>query len=528
MFKIIIFSMLISLPAHAKKCKSIQLIHDDYEYNDDIEIRSFDNSIIAANLVKPRTHNSEKLPTIIFVNSWALDEHEYLKQSLQFAGEGFQVLSYSARGWGCSDGMIDVIGDNDMKDISSVIDWLIQNTDADPDNIGMSGISYGGGMTLKALAVEPRLKTGAAMSAWGSLRDSLFGNNTPRAVWGAILLGSGYLLGNMDPHILELFKDMVRYENISELTSWTNKRSPLEFIELINKRSVPVYISNNFGDNLFQPNHIIEFYNRLTGPKQLDLNQGTHATGEAFGLFTVNNHTFKKVHAWFKYWLQNKLTEDFEMNSISVATNRNKTHTTFSSSTLKNPSYIPFYLEPKTILQPGRLSTTKNTNSNRTDWLASGRDTWATTGIPILSEILSGHFNVPVFKFEIPSINPFGVDYASEPLSKPLTLFGAPKITLQVKTNRDKTLFVAYLYDVNPEGGAKLVTHGVYTKLSSMQSKIEFELVATYHIFNKGHRLALSIDTQDRLYLAPIESPGMIALSADAKLASTLEIPKLK
>jgi dipeptidyl aminopeptidase/acylaminoacyl peptidase len=36
-------------------------------------------------------------------------------------------------------------GELDMKDVSTVIDWAIANTDADPDRIGLSGISYGGG-----------------------------------------------------------------------------------------------------------------------------------------------------------------------------------------------------------------------------------------------------------------------------------------------------------------------------------------------------------------------------------------------
>jgi predicted acyl esterase len=51
-----------------------------------------------------------------------------------------------ARGFWESGGEINMAGELDMKDISTVIDWAILNLNADPDRIGLSGISYGGGV----------------------------------------------------------------------------------------------------------------------------------------------------------------------------------------------------------------------------------------------------------------------------------------------------------------------------------------------------------------------------------------------
>lgn len=56
----------------------------------------------------------------------------------------------AARGFWESGGEINMAGELDMKDISTVIDWAILNLNADPDRIGLSGISYGGGLRNEA------------------------------------------------------------------------------------------------------------------------------------------------------------------------------------------------------------------------------------------------------------------------------------------------------------------------------------------------------------------------------------------
>lgn len=52
---------------------------------------------------------------------------------------------------------------------------MIKNTNADPDRIGSSGISYGGGISLLAAAFDSRIKSVVSMSCWIDLEQSLLG-----------------------------------------------------------------------------------------------------------------------------------------------------------------------------------------------------------------------------------------------------------------------------------------------------------------------------------------------------------------
>ncbi|WP_231882960.1 alpha/beta hydrolase, partial [Oleiphilus sp. HI0132] len=96
---------------------------DAYTTNDDIIVEANDGVDLAANVFVPNDL-SEPAPAIIFVNSWALNEYEYLTQAGELAEKGYIVFSYSTRGFGTSEGMINTAGPKDIDDFSRVIDYL--------------------------------------------------------------------------------------------------------------------------------------------------------------------------------------------------------------------------------------------------------------------------------------------------------------------------------------------------------------------------------------------------------------------
>ena len=117
----------------------------------------------------------------MFSSHRSFTEHEYVVQAARFAKKGYIVLGYCTRGFGKSGGMVDVGGPNDMDDIGCVLDWLEKNTSVDKSSIGISGISYGGGMSLLGIAHYPdRINCAASMSGWADLIASLYGNETPQ------------------------------------------------------------------------------------------------------------------------------------------------------------------------------------------------------------------------------------------------------------------------------------------------------------------------------------------------------------
>lgn len=117
--------------------------HPQHEvrYRQKINIQAHDGTVQCANLFAPDTDNpGQTFSAIVFINSWCMDKHQYLLQARRFARNGYLVLSYSARGWVLSGGVVEVGGPGDMRDVSTVIDWLINNTPVQADNIGFSWI----------------------------------------------------------------------------------------------------------------------------------------------------------------------------------------------------------------------------------------------------------------------------------------------------------------------------------------------------------------------------------------------------
>ncbi|MCW8997274.1 MAG: prolyl oligopeptidase family serine peptidase, partial [Kangiellaceae bacterium] len=408
---------------------------DSFHFDDSIKVSSYDSVEIAANLFTPKLSTpASGFPAIIFVNSWVLDEHEYLLQAAQFAQKGYLVLSYSARGWGCSGGQVDVAGSKDMQDLSAIVDWLQANAQVDSDNIGISGISYGSGISLMGLAKEPRIKTAVAMSTWGSLTDSLFQHETPRLFWGFFLVSSGLLTANLDPVIVQNYQNLILHQNIPETLEWAEQRSVDNVIGLINERNAPVYLANNFGDNLFQLNNLLKFYKQLTGPKKIDLNQGTHASGEGFGLVGLENYTWSNTHRWFDYWLKDIDTEIMQEQPVSMDVDLADYRDEFADWPIPNQLEKTFYLGARGLFSNGDLRDSPYSPWwSRTNTILSGLDTFATTGIPVLSAILDAHLDLPV-KIPVNAISRVnGIFFDTPTLQQNLNIRGIPKVKLNVE-----------------------------------------------------------------------------------------------
>ena len=258
-----------------------------FQFSPGIAINSVDESgasvKITGNVFVPKGPASARYPAIIFINSWSLNEYEYIVQAAKFAKEGYITMSYSTRGFGVSGGQINVAGEKDIQDLKNVIKWLKSNTPVDAENIGLAGISYGAGISLLGLAQIDEVKTACAMSGWGDLQDSLWAGESPQQAWGSILILSGYFTGRMDPVIKDMYLNLVKYDNVETTKAWAASRSPMSYVESLNRANKPVYISNNFQDELFNPNQVLNFFEALTVPKRLDLNQGIHATAETAG-----------------------------------------------------------------------------------------------------------------------------------------------------------------------------------------------------------------------------------------------------
>ncbi|MBB5019549.1 putative acyl esterase [Chitinivorax tropicus] len=512
-----------------------------------LTLTAFDDAKLTANVFLPRiTRVDQRFPAIIMVNSWALADFEYLGQAARLARDGYVVYSYSTRGFWQSEGQVEVAGPQDIRDVSSALDWLQAHAPVDMKNVGISGISYGSGISLIALAQEPRLKTAAALSTWGNLEDELYGADTANQTWSDLLVNSGKLFGRLNPivpaYAAALKEPRTPKSKIDEIRVWARIRSPLQYVPMLNARQAPVFISKNFQDDLFTPNSSLEMFRRLTGPKKLLVNQGIHAVTEVPGaLLGADNYIYDQAHRWFDYWLKGEPNGIVDEPKVTMEVKFSRARDSFDDYPASNVLDHTYYLHPRGAVRwdlscwcwkggVGELASTAN-QQTADDWIDNAADTTATSGpIPIFST-LAESANIPIVNW-LPSVHRGqGVRYEGPWLRDALRLRGIPKLTLKLKPSQPQAQLVAYLYDVDGLGFGKLITHGVRTVVDARPGAVldfPIEFSATAYDVPAGHRVAVVLDTRDSLYAHPSDGYLDKRLVFNGHTQSTLILPSIR
>jgi len=502
---------------------------------------------IAGNVFVPiKKIEGQKFPAIIFINSWSMDENEYLKQAEKFAAKGYIVLSYSCRGWGDSGGRIEMGAKEDWADFSSVVDWLEDNTPIDISNLGVSGISLGGGGSLHAVSHDPRVKTVAALSSYIDAAQSMFSDDTPRLVWGFMLVASGTVTGEMHQEIYDVYTNTLINKNIDWLRQWAGQRSPMTYVNDLNALNKPVYMGHNFGDHLFRPDIAIDYFNKLTvDHKRLDMNQGTHGTGEAFGVLGLPNYTYNNVHKWFDYWLKgidtgiiakdkNKtavITMEVKHSDNRVVYNtedlkKNDSEFTWPSNNSEEKRY---FLHPRNLISQGKLKDDPVFWSSYNKFY-SGILSGATSGIPMISQVFE-QFDIPVFTNVNLISKTKAIVYKTGTFFSTQKLRGTPEININLSLSGKKGQVFFYLYDVDVFGTAKYITMGFKTFWNATPGEIQrikVRMISAAYDLKAGHKLALVMDTHNPEYGTPTFLPFSVKVHYSKNDPSVLTVTKEK
>ncbi len=519
-----------------------------YTYNDDVAVESVYNEekvIIDGNVYIPLAkQEGELFPLVIFINSWGCDEYEYKMQAKILARKGYIVLSYECRGWGDSTGFIRMGGEEDWADFSAVLDWAETNTPVDMANVGVCGISLGGGGSLHAISHDERVKTVCALSSYIDAFRSMFGNETPRKVWGNKLAESGQSNGNLPQEILDVLDSILNNENIDWVREWAYPRSPLNHIDNVNAANKPMYMGHNFADYMFQPNIAVEYFNKLTvDHKRLDLSSGTHATGEGPGLAGLPNYVFSNVHRWFDYWLKgidNGILGDEEVSAcVTMQIKNTGKRENFKKDTLSlanGKSVWPpvsqyketFYLGKRGIFSHGKLLSTPSLSAGENE-IASGGTIGATIGIiPIVSQAIEPY--IPVCT-NVYLLNRFkSLLYISEKLESRMKVRGNVKMNLDLSFFGEKGQVIFYLYDVDKFGTGRFITHGFKTFWNAVPNEVmnvDIDFVSVAYDIPEGHRLGLVMDTSEADYGKPTEEDYRVKLhfSDDPEKQPFVKVP---
>lgn len=198
---------------------------------------------------------------------------------------GYNVLTWDPRGFGDSGGTVETDSpDYERRDASALIDRIAQQPEVQLDSpgdprLGMSGVSYGGGIQLITAALDPRVDAITPTIAWNSLDSALYKSQTAKGGWGAALFGAGAssaayqgLTGGygpagpqpprmQDPHTASAFRSGLATGRFSQQdVDYFAARGP---DYLLSRIHVPTFLIEGTADTLFTLHEAIRNYAAL-------------------------------------------------------------------------------------------------------------------------------------------------------------------------------------------------------------------------------------------------------------------------
>ncbi|MFI5845443.1 CocE/NonD family hydrolase [Catenuloplanes sp. NPDC051500] len=481
-----------------------------------VRIAGDDGVLLTANVIAPRA--SGTYPLIVFIASWGLNDVEYLAQATRLATSGYVVVSYTPRGFWFSGGDIDTAGPRDVADLTNVIDWALANTPVDAGKVGVGGVSYGAGIGLLGSAFDPRIRAVVALSGWTDLVYSLYGNDTRHLQSPLFLQLAAELLGSPGPELSGVLADFYANRNVPAVKEWGRVRSAASYLDLINARRPAILIANAWGDSFFPPNQLSSFYTGLTGPKRLELAPGDHAVAEAGGLLGLPNAVWTSVGRWFDHHLRG-VANGIDAEPPVQARPWNgpaEGYADWADLTGRVGRYPLGGIRP--LDGTGLLGDPSTAAWSKA--VPLGLDTTANGGIALISNGLSAITGVQQSVW-LPSVSRVraGVWASSRP-SAPVRVRGVPRLHLELDGTPPAGTLVAYLYDLDLLGTAKLISHAPVTWDSAVGA-VDVDLFATSYDVPAGHSLTLVVDSEDPLYLDANVNGTSVALAA----GSYLDVP---
>jgi len=489
-----------------------------------------------------------------------------------WAEEGYAVFSMSDRGWGlscgkfdpgnglanCTNGWNHLMDDRyEVRDAQYLMSVLADEGFVQPTKIGVTGISYGGGLSIALGALRNRqmeengalvpwtspkgtpMEIAAAVPqwAWSDISYSLAPNgrnldyvtNSPyRGPTGKLPIGVmkfsyteglyqvGAEIGRYSPNKFDsipLWRERFRGGDpysaggtdaiVQELSAYHSAFGIEPSVE-----PAPMLLQNGWNDDLFPVDEALRYYQRTRAqypgdPISLYFADFGHSRSQnkAADVAAFN----AKLEAWFAHYLKGAGASP--SSSVEALT------TTCPSSA---PSGGPYTASDWAGLQPGEVNFRSNTPQTIGHRSAAEEQKAAEEGFKELGEKKAPQAFNPVSATFDPIVGPkigktvcSSVPGTDQPLSANYrlgaapaggyTLMGSPTIIANIDTPSPNSEIAARLVDVSPEGTETLIARGLY-RPEGGPSEMLFQLHPQAYHFAAGHVAKLELLSSDNPY----------------------------
>lgn len=451
---------------------------------------------LAAEVITPR--GGGRPPLVVMPASWGQAESEYHAIGRMLAGSGYQVVAYAERGFGKSTGAVDFGGPATQHDVTTVIDWALAHTRADPARIGTFGVSYGAGISLLAAAHDRRIRAVAALSTWTDIAASFDPGSTPSVLGLRLLLGPTASTLRLTPDVDGLRRTLAEDPAAAGavVRELSGTRSPMTYLARLNANRPAILLANAYEDSLFGPGQLVPFFTGLTGPKRLQLAPGDHAGPELGGLYGRPNSTVADARAWLDHYLRGSadgIDRAAPIQLRDAVTDRVHPFASWPTSTAA------------ATLRPVQARAT----------LAPGSDSVATSGPPQFFSF-ARYASPQIATGDLTATT--AAVWTGSPVRAPTLVAGTlhARFTVASSLAGDATV-IAYLYDVDASGTGRLISWQPITAtgLSADRPRpLDASLPPTAWTLATGHRLALAVDRNDARYQSLTPAGATLSVQA--------------
>ena len=475
------------------------------------DLKMTDGTLLSYTSFTPRRASAEKKPGVILISPWGWPGEVYLLSDIPqtLAEAGFVVMMYTARGFWDSQGLVDLAGAKDLADLKKVVDWMTDNLPIDSTKLGTSGISFGAGLALISLAKEPRIKTAVALSSWAHLFEGglFYGGAFHNRALQELLAtegGPGDRKRGIDS-IKQRVDDYVQGIRKAETDEWANLRSPTRQLEEMNRRlDASSYILHTYGDQLFNPNSLLELHQGLRIPKKVEFIAGTHGVSQLLDPI-LQSGVKDRVVRWFQERLMTQVPVSDEvlvevrspLRQRSKAKKKDRQMESFAEFPPQNSQTHRWYLRT----QDGRSKLLRTPpQSVEIKTLYAGEGAVIFEGQDLKSEFILEALTGRLVTEKLKTLNKPGVLwFESAPFGEVMKIRGVPKLTVHVDSEEDSSLLVAYLFDLDPQGVLNYVSTGTKAVRSSGEPVlVNLKLQLSAYDIQVGHRLVLAFESQKR------------------------------
>lgn len=461
----------------------------------------------------------------------------------QLARAGYVVLSYTSRGFGDTPGQVDLMGPKEQQDLLDAVDWLNDPGNAvtrgavEPDNIGQVGASYGGFHAwFLARSGHPAVRTTVPIATATDLYEAIVPSDVAMLVWANGFYVSGYRPD--DDNYSQTFHRVV-----AELNTGVNNRDVREVMQAraVKRRwsnvRVPVFIIQGINDSLFPANQAMEAYEELTRRGvQARLYLGGIGHPPAVSKGAEVDRVFDQVRQWLDLQLKSdKKSPLADLPAIEVA-NAGYFDSTWDG-TVRHGDAIRTDGTTLALCASTPRGGSLSSTPCPTAVPVVLANTVAGAGVgdePVTGPVLRKQ-GVPVLPSSaLPSVATF--DSAPYPAGASLDLAGIPRFDLQVASASQLSVGARgalasfqldpKLYDVAPDGTARLITRGAFSEQlnagapsASPVHSVRFDAFAAFYRLPAGHRLRLTLSTDDAPYLRPTANPFVVTVHPGSTMA---------